>query len=438
MDFAVDADDVTRRRETRLAIARAHIAACDPHVRAFTFVASLASFRQAECGAARPAGAPLPLDGVTVAVKASLPVAGMSTTAGSRAFASQITARDGVVAARLRRAGALVVGQTNMDEFGIGVRTCNGAHGATRNPWSAAHTPGGSSGGSAAAVASGQCSAAIGVDTAGSIRIPAALCGVTGFMPCADVAPDPREAFCATRFDRIGTIARSAAACARLFDAISDGTGAPLAAGLGGSIAGVKLGVAVRYVAGATSGVVRNLVRAMAALRRLGLSIGRCALPRTDVRPMLDVLAWERHRALRPLFERDRDALEPPTQRYLEAAQQISDARYADALQACTQASLALVRGMEPFDLVLLPTTPAPAPKLGAPDRFLLANTYAFNLSGQPAIALPSGFAGALPTSVMLVGRRGESALLLRVAHALQQVTHHHEAAPLMNDGESE
>ncbi|HEU4734351.1 MAG TPA: amidase, partial [Kofleriaceae bacterium] len=344
---------------------------------------------------------------------------------------------------RLRAAGADIVGHTNMDELGIGVRSHSQLHGETANPWHHQHSPGGSSGGSAAAVAAGLCVAALGVDTAGSIRIPAALCGVTGVLPDPDLVPGAGDTACPTRFDRIGPLARSAADCARVLDAITGRIGEH---GFTGELArlpaGLRVGIAVRYAAGASPPVLASFLRSVRAVGRLGVTLGRSQLERVDARPMLDLLACDRARALAPILANRPEAaalLEPGTRAQLEAGHRLTAADRAAAAERCDQIAAALIGQIDPFDVVMLPTTTIAAPRRSANSahRLLLLNTFAFNLSGQPAITIPNGFAGGLPTGVMFVGRPGSTRTLLQLAHAVQETTHHHRIAPMQSDGDT-
>jgi Asp-tRNA(Asn)/Glu-tRNA(Gln) amidotransferase A subunit family amidase len=253
-------------------------------------------------------------------------------------------------------------------------------------------------------------------------------------MPCEGVLPRDEDSACGTRFDRLGVMARSIEECAAVLDAVANGTS--FATRMSHPLDGVRVGIATRYLAGASPGVVKNVVRSARTLRALGAAVGRSALPRIDVRPMLQVLAWERRRALRALLDSSADLLEPATLTYLRDAERVTDADYETSVARCDEARAALDAAMDPFDIVLLPTTPLAAPVTGAAPRSLLSNTFAFNVSRQPAVTVPNGFVAGLPTGTMLVGRHGSTDLLLRAAYALQQASKYHLATPSTPDGD--
>jgi aspartyl-tRNA(Asn)/glutamyl-tRNA(Gln) amidotransferase subunit A len=416
----------------------ARIARSQHRINAFSFVAP--DLHDPQEAGVRPHDVRPAIAGAAIAVKASLAVEGMPTTCSSRVLAGQGATRDCKVVARLRTEGAVIAGQTNMDEFGIGTRTQNSLHGFTRNPWNDDHTPGGSSGGSAAAVAAGMCFAALGVDTAGSIRIPAALCGVTGLMPCSELVGTDEQRLGGTRFDRVGPIGRTAADCALLLDAIRMPGHAAIFPQLAALPAGVKIGIADQFMAGPVAEIPQCVTDAKAVLREMGFDVQTCSVARIDVRPMLDVLAWDRFQTLGSMLEANRDRLEPTTRGPLEDAMHLSRASVESSARNCDELATRFLNEMEPFDILMMPTTLIAAPKCDAPydvHRVLLANTYAANITGQPAISLPCGFVAGLPVGLMLLGRRGATALLLKVAHAFQCATTHHQAQPTLRDGDS-
>src|SRR5204862_182400 len=236
---------------------------------------------------------PGPLGGVPIGVKDIICTAGLRTTAGSRILERFVPSYDATVTARLRRAGAVIVGKLNCDEFAMGSSTENSALGTTRNPWDAARVPGGSSGGSGAAVAARECHAALGTDTGGSVRLPAAFCGVAGMKPTYGRVSRYGVVAYASSLDQVGPIAREVADVAVVLEAIAghdpaDSSASPrpvpsYAGALDGSVRGLRLGLPREYfVEGMQPDVERGVRPAVAELERLGAAVEPVSLPHTE------------------------------------------------------------------------------------------------------------------------------------------------------------
>jgi aspartyl-tRNA(Asn)/glutamyl-tRNA(Gln) amidotransferase subunit A len=417
----------------------------------------------------------LPLLGVPVALKDNLCTRGVTTTAGSRILADYIPPYNATVVDRLVAAGAVIVGKTNCDEFAMGSSTENSAFAPTRNPWALDRTPGGSSGGSAAAVAARMVPIALGSDTGGSIRQPAALCGVVGFKPTyGRVSRFGLIAF-ASSLDQIGPIATTVADAAATLDVMAgpdprDATcaGAALPAGgflsaLSGDVRGARIGVPRALVADGVDDEVRAAFeRALDTLRQMGATLVDVDLPHSvHAIPVYYLVATAeassnlaRYDGVRygfrapasslgEMYDRTRDAgFGAEVKRRVLLGTYVLSAGYYDAYYLKAQQVRTLIRrdydaALASADLVAMPTSPTPAFKLGErtsdPLQMYLADvfTVAANLAGLPAISLPCGLTGSgLPCGLQLTGRAMDEATVLRVAGAFEQATGFSAATP--------
>jgi aspartyl-tRNA(Asn)/glutamyl-tRNA(Gln) amidotransferase subunit A len=415
---------------------------------------------------------PGPLAGVPVAIKDVLHVEGMPTTCGSRILEGYRPPYSAGAVERLLRAGAVVIGKTNMDEFAMGSSTENSGYKRTRNPWDRARVPGGSSGGSAAAVAAQVVPLALGTDTGGSIRQPASLCGVVGVKPTyGRVSRYGLVAF-ASSLDQAGPLARSiedaALACSVLFghderDATSAAREAPdFAAELDGGSGGLRVGVPWRFLEqGVDAGVLSAFRSALAALEEAGARVLEVELPHAPhaiatyylvataeassnlarydgVRYGLRVEAAE----LRRMYGETRDrGFGPEVKRRIILGTFALSTGYYDAYYLRAQKVRTLIRrdyerAFEACDVVATPTTPTTAFRLGEkvddPLQMYLADVFTVpaNLAGLPGLSLPCGLVRGLPVGFQLLGRPFEEATLLRAGHVYQQRTTHHRLAP--------
>ena len=401
------------------------------------------------------------LHGIPVAIKDLIAVKDVRLTAGSKVLAGYISHEDATVVELLRKAGAIIIGKTNTHEFAYGTYTP-----PTRNPWDLSRIPGGSSGGSAAALAAAMCLGAIGSDTGGSIRIPSACCGVTGLkatygrVSCYGVIP------LSWSLDHVGPMGRSAEDCALLFDAIvgydprdpnsvSGPPGKASATLIGGpegrgplSLQGLRLGVlSDSFVAPLDPEVRAAWQAALLVLKEVGAEV-------VDVdvqRPALDVYrtiqrpeASLAHMEKGWLTEHPEDYGEM-TRSHLLAGQKIAAVDYLRAQHVRRVFSSNLRAVMQPVDALVLPTIPMPAIAIEQIDQSisidgvvenatvaLLRLTMPFNLAGLPAISFPCGFsASGLPIGLQVVGKPFEESMILRIAHAYQQLTDWHSRNPL-------
>ncbi len=456
----------------------AHIKAVEPALSAFNAVmADQALTRARALDAHRAAGGSLgPLHGVPVALKDNMCTRGVPTTASSRILRGFVPPYDATVVARLDAAGAVFVGKTNLDEFAMGSSTENSALGATKNPWDVTRTPGGSSGGSASAVAARMAPAALGSDTGGSIRQPAALCGLVGVKPTyGRVSRYGLMAF-ASSLDQIGPLTRTAADAALVMSVIAghdphDATSStePVpdwTATLTGDVKGLRIGVPRAFVGdGVDPAVSAAFDAALALLTGRGAQVVDIALPHAaHAIPVYYLIATAEassnlarydgvrygHRAalgkdagLLEMYERTRDeGFGAEVKRRIMLGTYVLSAGYYDAYYLKAQQVRTLLRrdyeqAFQSVDVVATPTTPTPAFRLGEktsdPIQMYLNDifTVSANLSGLPAISVPCGFApGKLPIGLQLTGRAFDEATLLRAADAYQRDTGWHLEEP--------
>ena len=366
-----------------------------------------------------------------VAVKDVIDVAGMPTTAASK-IVDRVPERDATAVARLRAAGATIVGKTNTHEFAYGAITNSPHFGPARNPWNTEHVTGGSSGGSAAAVAAGLCDAALGTDTAGSIRIPAALCGVTGLRPSTGLVPNDGVIPTGWSFDTVGPMARSAEDCARVLAAIA---GRPVALDRPRDL---RIGVVSDLFERADARVAALCEDALAELPG---RVERVAIPLHDeIATIVQLILLPEAATVHLPWLRARLAdYGADVRARLLAGLLLPSTAYVTGLRARRWAIEEYERRLGAYDLIVAPAMPIVAPRLDAvPADFRLLiipyNSH-WTLLGTPAASVPCGFVDGLPVGLCLAGRRLEDDLVLAAAHAFQQATFWHERTPV--DGAS-
>ncbi|HJY87364.1 MAG TPA: amidase [Candidatus Acidoferrales bacterium] len=375
-----------------------------------------------------------PLHGVPISLKDNIYTLGVRTTAGSKILCDFVPQRDATVVRRLRRAGAIVLGKTNLHEFAYGVTTNNPHFGPTRNPWDPTRIPGGSSGGSAAAVAAGLCFASVGSDTGGSIRIPAAMCGIVGFKPtfglvsCHGVVP------LAASFDHVGPLARTVPDAAILLRVLagrdlgaSRASRRRLRLGWPGGFFWEKLNEEVRQLAEA----------AVHSFEREGCALEEIALPHLSesVGPSTRIaLAEARHFHESTGYYPERaDDYSEEVRKRLELGGQIRAIEYLQGLEVREQVRREFDEALANVDAILAPTVPVAAPRI-AEERVrigteeeavrgaLLRLNRPANFTGHPAISVPCGFTReGLPVGLQIIGRAFDEALLLRLAGVYEQ-----------------
>jgi aspartyl-tRNA(Asn)/glutamyl-tRNA(Gln) amidotransferase subunit A len=445
----IRAGDLSPREAVQSALDR--IERHDPAFNSFITVRA----EEALAEAAALGSASGPLHGVPVAVKDVIDVAGTATTAASRVLAGNVPTSDATVVQRLRDAGAIVVGKLNTHEFAYGASTTSAAYGPARNPWDTERICGGSSGGSGAAVAAGLVPGALGTDTAGSIRIPAALCGVTGIRPSTGRVPNRGVVPVSWTYDTVGPLARTAEDCALLLDVIAghaaeDASTATASAdacleGIGRGIEGLRIGV-VSYLFDEVPldrGVAAAVDTALEELERLGARVERVDarfLRRAEVVQQLVMLPEAAEAHLPWLRTRLADYGPDVRARLLAGLLLPSSAPVTGQ-----RARRALAEEARPlfdrFDVLASPEMPIVAPRIGEDPIEVAGQTMAYRLSlipfnspwsclGLPTVSAPCGFVDGLPVGLALTGRRLGEATVLRAAHAYQQATDWHERRP--------
>lgn len=474
---AIARGDLSAREACQAALAR--IEAGDGPVHAFISTTAERALSRAEKLDRQPTRGPL--HGVPVAIKDNIAVAGMRTTAGSRLLETYVSPFDATVSARLEAAGAVIVGKTVCDEFAMGSSTENCAFGPSRNPWALDRAPGGTSGGSTAAVAAGFVPLALGSDTGGSIRQPAAFCGVVGLKPTyGRVSRHGLIAF-ASSLDQIGPIARTTEDAARLFDIIRgpDGEDATAAGAATpsrpswsgpGSVEGLRIGVPRHLLtSGLEPAVGARLTEALGELERLGARVSTIELPHSHLGIAVyyivataeasanlaryDGVRYGRRApasSVSEMYDRTREAgFGAEVKRRIMLGTYVLSAGYHDAYYGKAQRVRALIgedyrQAFTAVDVVALPTAPEGAFRLGArtadPLAMYLSDVFTVgaSLAGLPAISLPMGFTDeGLPVGLQLVGRAWDEETLIRVGDAYERHTPWATTHPTGCDGRS-
>ena len=450
----------------------ARIEAANPALNAFNTVTGERAMARAEAIDREPGRwHDAPLAGVPIALKDNLCTRDVRTTASSRMLEHYVPPYDATVVERLERAGAVVVGKTNCDEFAMGSSNENSAFGPVRNPWALDRIPGGTSGGSAAAVAAGLTTMALGSDTGGSIRQPASLCGVVGLKPTYGRVSRYGLIAHASSLDQIGPLARSAYDAALTLGVLAgpdpaDSTSAEApvpdyTAALTGDVRGARVGVPRALLEGIDAEVSRALDVALDVLRARGATLIDVELPHAKYATPVYYLVstaeassnlarydgvrygfradqgpGTKDQGLGAMYSRTRArGFGPEVKRRIMLGTYVLSAGYYDAYYLKAQQVRTLILrdydlAFADVDVVAMPTSPTPAVKIGErvsdPVQMYLMDifTVSANLTGLPAISVPCGFSNAsLPIGLQLMGRRFEEATLLRVADAYERDT---------------
>jgi len=464
---ALDAKRVSSREVTDAALGR--ITATDTRVGAFLTVTAERARAQAEAADARAArGARLgALDGVPIALKDIFLTKGVATTAGSRILEGFVPPYDAAVVERLEAAGAVLLGKLNMDEFAMGSSNENSAYGPCRNPWDLSRTPGGSSGGSAAAVAARQAFGALGTDTGGSIREPAAFCGVVGMKPTYGRVSRYGVIAFASSLDQVGPLARTVGDSAALLQAIAGRDDRDMTssarpvddyrAALEGGAKGLRIGVPREWLEaeGLDAGVARRVREALAAYETMGARLVEVSLPHTRygiaayylIAPAEASSNLARYdgvryglrkpgaRGLKEMYAETRDEGfgAEPKRRIMLGTYALSagyyDAYYLRAQKVRTLLRRDFDRAFEACDVVAGPVAPTVAFRLGEkasdPLAMYLADVFTVtcNLAALPGLSLPCGLhpTEAMPVGLQLLGRPFDEVTLFRAGRALER-----------------
>lgn len=389
------------------------------------------------------------LHGIPISLKDNIYTKDVRTTAGSKILKDFVPQHDATVVAQLQEAGVILLGKTNLHEFAYGVTTNNPHFGPTRNPWDLSRIPGGSSGGSAAAVAAGLCYGSIGTDTGGSIRIPAALCGIVGLKPTFGRVSVAQVIPLSPRLDCVGPLARSSGDAAALLDAISARRDKqPFKLTIKSRLRRhFRLGLPEEFLSESFSAAVESAFEStLAVFRKMGASLETVSVPLLrETEDAGNQIAWAEathyHQQAGWFPARSADYGDDVRER-LELGAKVSATTYLQALELreAFLRRLLAVMSDSTLDALALPTTPIPAPLIGEettrltshgvslcrsadhPTRaLLLRNNRPANLGGLPAISVPCGrTTEGLPIGLQLIGSVMDEALLLRMAHAFE------------------
>lgn len=467
-------DDLSKGEYSSVELTQTYLDRIENHqsLNAFVSISKDVLEKARQADQLRAAGERKPLLGIPLAHKDIFCEAGVRTTAGSKMLDNFISPYDSTVVSLLRNAGALSLGKTNMDEFAMGSSNESSYFGAVKNPWQLDRVPGGSSGGSAAAVAARLCAAATGTDTGGSIRQPAAFCGITGIKPTYGRVSRWGMIAYASSLDQAGPLATTAEDCALLLSVMAgvdekDSTSSAVqvedySKSLSQDLKGKKIGLCVEYMKGLDPEMSRVIEEAIDVLSKLGAEFTDISLPTSPMAiPAYYIIApaecsanlsrydgvrfgyrCENPENLEDLYKRSRSESfgQEVKTRIMVGAFALS-AGYYDAYYKKAQQIRRLIKNdfLEAFksvDAILGPTTPGPAFRIGEnadePQAMYLQDIYTIsaNLAGLPAISLPAGFIEDLPAGMQLIGNYFEEATLLNLGHQFQAQTDWHKQAP--------
>ncbi|MDN5332219.1 MAG: aspartyl-tRNA(Asn)/glutamyl-tRNA(Gln) amidotransferase subunit [Tepidanaerobacteraceae bacterium] len=416
-----------------------------------------------------------PLAGIPVAIKDNICTKDLKTTCASKILANFVPPYDATVCEKLKSEKAVIIGKTNMDEFAMGSSTENSGFFATRNPWDVDRVPGGSSGGSAAAVAADECIFALGSDTGGSIRQPASYCGVVGLKPTYGRVSRYGLVAYASSLDQIGPITKDVRDCAIVLNAIAgwdekDSTSVNLPVpdftkSLVEDVKGMKMGLPKEYLGEGIEPEVREAVLSAARVfENLGASVEEISLPHTEyalwayyiIAPAEASSNLARYDGIRygvrakdsddliDLYKKTRsEGFGREVKRRIMLGTYALSSGYYDAYYLKAQKVRTLVkadfdRAFEKYDVIIAPTAPTPAfrigEKTGDPLKMYMSDvcTIPVNMAGLPAISIPCGFSGGLPVGLQIIGKPFDEATVIRAAYTFEQATDFNTKKPAL------
>jgi aspartyl-tRNA(Asn)/glutamyl-tRNA(Gln) amidotransferase subunit A len=371
-----------------------------------------------------------PLHGIPIGLKDLIDTAGVRTTAGSAVFQDRIPVEDADVVVKLKAAGAVILGKQNLHEFAYGGSSLVSHFGPVRNPVNPEFIAGGSSGGSAAAVASGMCYAAIGTDTAGSIREPAALCGVVGLKPTYDLVSTRGIVPLSPSLDHAGPITRSVEDAAIVLESIGESS-AVYRENLATGVKRLRIGIPrTFFFDDLNADVASSVEQAIADITKLGAETHDIDLTVSTDRTLQ---AYESYQFHREMLATTPELYQPDTLRRIRSGEKVTDDQYEVARRKLESERAQIAELFHKVDVFLTPTTPIPAPRISdllsdpaqlrPAELLLLRNTRPINVWGLPAISVPCGVTSSgLPIGLQIVGPQGAEPEVLRVAYAYEQL----------------
>lgn len=397
-----------------------------------------------------------PLHGIPVAIKDNIYMRGVRTTAGSKILADFVPAEDATVTSRLKRAGAVIVGKTNLHEFAWGGTTDNPHYGTCRNPWNPERFPAGSSGGSGAAVAARTCLGALGTDTGGSIRLPSAVNGIVGIRPTIGRVSNHNVVPLAWTMDTVSPMTRTVEDCVLMFEAIAgydslDDHSAQVPVSdyrgeLSRGVRGLRVGLIRDYSLSHVQPAVGNTIRAaIAALEALGMQVDEIAMPAIhgNISAQLTIESCEPSTYHQEWLRTRAADYGDDVRTLLELGEMYLATHYLQAQRYRAVLRKEFLEGFKRVDVFVTPTLPFTATPCGATEVVIENNqredmlsaimqfTGVPSLAGLPALSLPVGFdADGLPVGMQVIGRPFDEGTLFRVGHAYQGATSWHTRAP--------
>lgn len=451
----------------------ARIEKTDDDVQAFISLNKEVALNRAEQLDQEPMENRGPLFGLPIGIKDNIVTKGITTTAASRMLEDFVPVYDATIVGKLNAAGMVSVGKLNLDEFAMGSTTETSVFKTTKNPWDLNRVPGGSSGGSAAAVAAGQVPFALGSDTGGSIRQPAAFCGIVGLKPTYGRVSRSGLIALAPSFDQIGPMTRTVEDNALLLQILAgldakDSSSSPIEvpnykAALTGDIKGLKIGVPTEYLGEGVSEEAKTAtLEALKVLESLGAIVEEVSLPHSEYAlpayyfitsaeassglARYDGVHYgyrsENAKNLDEIYRKSRaEAFGPDVKRRILLGTYTLGAGHYDDVYKKSQRARMLVaqdfqNAFEKYDVLISPSAPTTAMKLGAEDTDIVTKymsdilTTPINLAGVPAISVPCGFAEGLPLGLQIIGNHFDEATIYKVAHAFEQATDFHKRTP--------
>lgn len=415
---------IRKRSASPVALTRAcldRIHALNPVINAFITITETEALAQAGALESELADGKWrgPLHGIPIALKDLIDTAGVRTTAASAVFADRIPSEDAEVVRRLKHAGAILLGKLNLHEFAYGGTSSVTHFGPVRNPWDLAYSPGGSSGGSGAAVAAGMCFGALGTDTAASIRMPASCCGIVGMKPTFGLVSTRGVIPLSWSLDHVGPMCRTVEDAALLLEAMADTP--PYAAALRQSPSNLRLGLpAGLYWEDLDPEIEAAANEAVRVLATLTAGIEQIQLPAVDNLTIAEAEAWAFHE---PHFARSADLYSPSIRARLVSGGRITAGAYIAARREMERSREEVERVFSEVDLIVTPTMAVSPVRVGTiSDLAMIRNTCAFNVYGIPTISVPCGFTGGgLPIGLQISGPRNGEGRVFQLAHAYEQ-----------------
>jgi aspartyl-tRNA(Asn)/glutamyl-tRNA(Gln) amidotransferase subunit A len=387
------------------------------------------------------------LHGVPIALKDLFDTSGVRTTAGSALFKDRIPAEDAEVVRRLKAAGAVLLGKTNMQEFAFGGTSIVSYFGAVHNPWEPSHIAGGSSGGSAAALAADLCYGALGSDTAGSVRLPASHCGIVGLKPTYGLVSIRGVIPLSWSLDHVGPMARTVADTALLLQVIAgydekDTTSEKMivpdyAQALRANVSSLRIGAPYEFFfADLHPEIDAAMKQALFILGKLTAGIHDVALPAKEMETLRDVVrAAEAYAYHREFVTKTPELYQPLTLKRIRAGADVTTPAYIQGRRDLAQVRRTAGKWLEAVDVLVTPTLPIPPAAISDPraDDILptVRNTSPFDVNGWPAISVPCGFTSqGLPMGLQIIGPHGGESVVVQLAHAYEQATDWHKRRP--------